>query len=70
MAELSIGAAATVAFACAAPNVDWGVSITHFYLVEDVVRAPLPLMKGEVALPDRPRPRRRRWTRLWWSGTG
>ncbi len=54
MAESSIGAAATVAFACAAPNVDWGVSITHFYLVEDVVRAPLPLMKGEVALPTGP----------------
>ena len=54
MAESSIGAAATVAFACAAPNVDWGVSITHFYLAEDVVKTPLPLVKGEVALSTGP----------------
>jgi muconate cycloisomerase len=54
VAESSIAAAATVAFACTAPNVDWGVSITHFYLAEDVVRTPLPLVNGEVALPTGP----------------
>ena len=54
MAESSIAAAATVAFACAAPNVDWGVSITHFYLAEDIVRRPLPFRDGVVALPQGP----------------
>ena len=54
MAESSIAAAATVAFACAAPNVDWGVSITHFYLAEDIVKTPLPLVDGEVALSTGP----------------
>lgn len=54
MAESSVGAAATVAFACAAPNIDWGVSITHFYLAEDIVKAPLPFAGGTVALPAGP----------------
>jgi muconate cycloisomerase len=54
MAESSIAAAATVAFACAAPNIDWGVSLTHFYLAEDIVRRPLPLADGFVALPKGP----------------
>ena len=34
----SLGAAATVHLACAVDNIDWGVSLTHFYLAEDVVR--------------------------------
>jgi muconate cycloisomerase len=51
MAESSIAAAATVAFACAAPNIDWGVSITHFYLAEDLVRKPLQIIDGTVSLP-------------------
>lgn len=54
MAESSLAAAATVAFACAAPNIDWGVSITHFYLAEDIVRTPLPIVGGAVALPSGP----------------
>jgi len=54
MAESSIGAAATVAFACAAPTIDWGVSLTHFYLAEDIVRTPLPIVDGAVALPHGP----------------
>jgi muconate cycloisomerase len=54
MAESSIAAAATVALACAAPNVDWGVSITHFYLAEDIVKAPLPIRDGVVSLPQGP----------------
>ena len=40
--------------ACAVPNVDWGVSLTNFYLAEDVVRRPLALGDGTVALPDGP----------------
>ena len=34
------------------PKVDWGVSLTHFYLAEDLVKRPLPLANGTVALPD------------------
>jgi L-alanine-DL-glutamate epimerase-like enolase superfamily enzyme len=54
IAESSIGAAAAVHLACAVPNVDWGVSLTHFYLAADVVREPLRLRDGAVALPDGP----------------
>jgi muconate cycloisomerase len=51
MAESSLGAAATVHLACALDNIDWGVSLTHFYLAEDIVRAPLGMEDGLVALP-------------------
>jgi muconate cycloisomerase len=54
MAESSLGAAATVHLACAVDNIDWGVSLTHFYLAEDVVRAPLAIRDGLVVLPARP----------------
>ena len=29
------------------PKADWGVSLTHFYLAEDIVRRPLPLKLRE-----------------------
>ena len=54
IAESSIASAAAVHLACAAPAVDWGVSLTHFYLAEDVVRTALMIVDGEVALPSRP----------------
>jgi muconate cycloisomerase len=54
MAESSLGTAATVALACALDRVDWGVSLTHFYLAEDIVRAPLAMADGLVALPNGP----------------
>jgi muconate cycloisomerase len=54
IAESSIASAAAVHLACAAPSADWGVSLTHFYLAEDLVRAPLPLRDGHVALPGAP----------------
>ncbi len=54
IAESSIGTAAAVHLACAVPNVDWGVSLTNFYLAEDIVRAPLRLRDGAVALPEGP----------------
>ena len=59
IAESSIGTAAAVHLACAVPNVDWGVSLTNFYLAEDIVKQPIALRDGLVALPDRPWPRRR-----------
>lgn len=54
IAESSLASAAAVHLACAAPTIDWGVSLTHFYLAEDLVRQPLALREGHVALPDGP----------------
>jgi muconate cycloisomerase len=54
IAESSVSSAAALHLACAVPKADWGVSLTHFYLAEDVVRRPLPLKNGLVALPDAP----------------
>jgi muconate cycloisomerase len=54
IAESSISSAAALHLACAAPKADWGVSLTHFYLAEDIVRRPLPLAAGMVALPSGP----------------
>jgi muconate cycloisomerase len=54
IAESSVSSAAALHLACAVPKADWGVSLTHFYLAEDIVRRPLPLKDGLVALPDGP----------------
>jgi muconate cycloisomerase len=54
IAESSIASAAAVHLACAVPNVDWGVSLTHFYLAEDIVRQPLAIRDGVVSLPQGP----------------
>jgi muconate cycloisomerase len=54
IAESSVSSAAALHLACAVPKADWGVSLTHFYLAEDIVRRPLPLKNGVVALPDGP----------------
>jgi muconate cycloisomerase len=54
IAESSIGSAAAIHLACAAPAVDWGVSLTHFHLAEDVVRNAPPIVDGAVALPSGP----------------
>jgi len=51
MAESSIGSAAAVHLACAVPATDWGVSLTHFYLAEDLVTRPLGLRDSAVPLP-------------------
>jgi L-alanine-DL-glutamate epimerase-like enolase superfamily enzyme len=54
MSESSLGTAATVHLACALDNIDWGVSLTHFYLAEDLVRVPLAIHNGLVTLPGKP----------------
>jgi muconate cycloisomerase len=54
IAESSIATAAAVHLACAVANVDWGVSLAHFYLAEDIVRQPLVLRDGAVSLPTSP----------------
>jgi len=52
IAESSIGTAAAVHLACAVPNVDWGVSLTNFYLAADIVKTPIALRDGIVTLPQ------------------
>jgi muconate cycloisomerase len=54
IAESSVASAAAIHLACAAPSNGWGVSLTHFYLAEDIVRDALPMHDGEVALPEHP----------------
>jgi muconate cycloisomerase len=54
IAESSIASAATIHLACAVPTIEWGVSLTHFYLAEDIVRTPLLLRNGLVKLPATP----------------
>ncbi len=54
IAESSIASAAAIHLACAAPAVDWGVSLTHFYLAEDVAKAAPAIGDGAVALPTAP----------------
>ncbi len=54
IAESSIASAAAIHLACAVPNVDWGVSLTHFYLAADIARATPTIIGGMVALPAKP----------------
>lgn len=54
IAESSIASAAATHLACAAPSVEWGVSLTHFYLAGDVAKNPLAIGDGAVALPTGP----------------
>jgi muconate cycloisomerase len=54
IAESSIASAAAIHLACAAPAVDWGVSLTHFYLADDVVKNPLAIGDGVVPVPTGP----------------
>jgi muconate cycloisomerase len=54
IAESGVASAAAIHLACAAPAVEWGVSLTHFYLAEDIVKQPLEIAEGLVALPTAP----------------
>jgi muconate cycloisomerase len=54
IAESSIASAAAIHLACAAPTVDWGVSLTHFYLADDIAKKALTIADGLVALPSGP----------------
>jgi muconate cycloisomerase len=54
IAESSIASAAAIHLACAAPAVDWGVSLTHFYLAEDIARSAPMISDGMVSLPAGP----------------
>ena len=54
IAESSLASAAAVHLACAVPDVSWGVSLTHFYLAEDIVQRPVRICDGAVTLPAGP----------------
>ena len=54
IAESSIASAAAIHLACAVPAVDWGVSLTHFYLAEDIVTNAPAVTDGGVILPGGP----------------
>ncbi|MBI3434119.1 MAG: hypothetical protein HY056_03440 [Proteobacteria bacterium] len=54
IAESSIAAAAAIHFACLIGAAEWGVSLSHFYLADDLARRPPPLKDGIVALPSGP----------------
>ncbi len=51
VAETSVGAATIIHMGCVAPNVNWGVSITNQYLVDDIVRNPIRIDNGSMTRP-------------------
>jgi muconate cycloisomerase len=51
VAESSIAAAALVQLGCLAPNLDWGLNVTHHYLAEDLSEEPLAIVSGEIQRP-------------------
>ncbi len=54
IAETSIATAALLSLAGAAPQIDWGLSLTSQYLAADVVRAPIEVADGHARLPAAP----------------
>ena len=51
VAETSVGAATIIHLGCVAPNVNWGVSITNHYLVDDIVKNPIEIVGGQMTRP-------------------
>jgi L-alanine-DL-glutamate epimerase-like enolase superfamily enzyme len=54
MVESGIAAAAMAHIAAAVPAIDWGVSLTHTYLADDIVRNPPRVENGHVEVPAGP----------------
>jgi len=54
MVESGIAAAAMTHVAAAVPAVDWGVSLTHTYLTDDLVRQPVTVSAGHAVVPAGP----------------
>lgn len=48
VAESSISAAAMVHLGCLAPNLNWGLNVTHHYLAEDVTDSPVRIENGRI----------------------
>lgn len=51
MAESGIGTAAILQLAAAVPAIDWSVSLTNQYLVEDILVRPLDVARGHASVP-------------------
>jgi len=51
VAETSVGAATIIHMGCVAPNVNWGVSITNHYLIDDIVKNPISINDGMMSRP-------------------
>ena len=54
IAESSVGAAGILHACAVLPDLGWGVSLTHAYLAEDSVAAPIAIARGEAAVPSGP----------------
>ncbi len=54
MAETGIAASAMTHIAAAIPTLDWGVSLTHTYLTDDLIKRPIDFSGGDVALTAGP----------------
>jgi L-alanine-DL-glutamate epimerase-like enolase superfamily enzyme len=54
MAESSIASAAAIHVAAALPSINWSVNLSSPYLAEDLVKAPLKVVKGYVPVPESP----------------
>ncbi len=54
MAETGIASSAMTHIAAAIPTLDWGVSLTNTYLTDDLIKRPLELSGGHVALTAGP----------------
>ena len=54
LGESSVGNAATLSVAAAVGGVAWGLSLTNKHLVEDIVREPLAIERGQIRPIDRP----------------
>lgn len=54
VAESSLGSAGTLHLATLVPSADWGVSLTHVYLAEDIARPRLAIEDGRVLPPTGP----------------
>lgn len=52
IAETSIASSAVLHLAAVVPNLDWGISLTNKYLLEDVVQTPLTYSNGVYKLND------------------
>lgn len=53
-AESSIAAAAILHLAAVVPALDWGMSLTNQYLVDDLTRSPIAVVAGHASVPDAP----------------
>lgn len=54
VAESSLGSAGTLALAAIVPAADWGISLTHVYLAEDIAKPVLRIEDGVVRVPVGP----------------